>query len=140
MDPMNDKTWMAGKLGASALARRFGAVAENLANVNTPAYKKKEISFEDNLRSALENNCSSRKLTLKTTDEKHLGPNFRGKGTDGFKVEEITNDEGIYRLDGNNVDPEIEMAKLAETKMAYNGILRMMAKRADMIKTAMGGK
>ncbi len=137
---MNDKTWMAGKLGASALARRFGAVAENLANVNTPAYKKKEVPFEDNLRSALEKNGSSQKLALKTTDEKHLGTNTQEKGIEVFQVREITNDEGIYRLDGNNVDPEIEMAKMAETKMAYNGILRMMAKRADMIKTAMGGK
>jgi flagellar basal-body rod protein FlgB len=47
--------------------------------------------------------------------------------------------DNAYRLDGNNVDPEIEMAKLAETKMAYNGIMRMMGKRAEMLKTAMSG-
>jgi len=32
------------------------------------------------------------------------------------------------------------MAKLARTRMAYNTILRLMAKRADLIKTSMGGK
>lgn len=135
---MNDKAWLAGKLGASALARRFGAVVENLANVNTPGYKKKEVSFEENLRSALDRKGSSPALVLKTTHEGHIGPD--ALGPQGFHVENTTDSEGEYRLDGNNVDPEIEMAKLAETKMAYNGILRMMAKRGDMIKTAMGGK
>lgn len=137
---MNDKTWMAGKLGVSALARRFGAVAGNIANVNTPGYKKKEVNFEENLREALDTRKSSLRLKLNTTNEDHIGPSAQKNGPENFQVEEVTDPEGIYRLDGNNVDPEIEMAKLAETKMAYNGILRMMAKRANMIKTAMGGR
>ena len=43
-------------------------------------------------------------------------------------------------LDGTYVDPEVEMAKMMETRLAYDGVLRMMAKRVDMLKTAMGGK
>lgn len=135
---MRDKTWIAGRLGAGALAKRFGAVAENLANVNTPGYRKKEINFEDTLREALDTSSDgTSRLKVHTTHKDHIGPAALQAE---LSVEEVTDNEGIYRLDGNNVDPEIEMAKLAETKMAYNGILSMMARRANMIKTAMGGK
>lgn len=136
---MNDKTWIAGRLGAAALAKRFGAVAENLANVNTPGYSKKEVNFEDSLREALNTGEEKESLKVLTTHRDHIGSSSSPLRNE-LEVEEVTDTDGIYRLDGNNVDPEIEMAKLAETKMAYNGILSMMAKRASMIKTAMGGK
>jgi flagellar basal body rod protein FlgB len=34
---------------------------------------------------------------------------------------------------------EIEMAKMAETRMAYTAVTQVMAKRAELIRTAMGG-
>lgn len=138
---MDDKTWLAGKLASSALAERFNTVAENLANVNTPGYKKKEVAFEESLRSALNlRRSEDTTLPMKITDKMHIDPNSGTAGRkEDFQAEEFTDTEGECRLDGNNVEPEIEMAKLAETKMAYNGVLRMMGKRANMIKVAMGG-
>jgi len=137
---MEDKTWVAGKLATSALAERFNAVAENLANVNTPGYKKKEVTFEENLRSALDMRRSPETLPMEITNKMHISQGSAALvDPDDFHADELTDTEGECRLDGNNVEPEIEMAKLAETKMAYNGILRMMGKRASMIKTAIGG-
>jgi flagellar basal-body rod protein FlgB len=136
---MNDNVWLAGKLGTSALAKRFEAVADNLANVNTPLYKRKEVDFEDALREALGKPSEKGQLQLKRTDGDHLANQGKPAIPATFEPDMKTVSDNAYRLDGNNVDPEIEMAKLAETKMAYNGIMRMMGKRAEMLKTAMSG-
>jgi len=134
-----DELWLAGKLSASALAARFEATAENLANINTPGYKRKEVFFEDALREAVSGE-DARRLSLAATCEGHISP---GKvELDGDTAELIRKRSGgdAYRLDANTVDPEVEMAKLAETRMAYNAVMRLMAKRTGLLKTAMGGK
>jgi flagellar basal-body rod protein FlgB len=59
---------------------------------------------------------------------------------DPEKIIRKTSGGDPYRLDENTVDPEVEMAKLAETRMAYNAVMRLMAKRTGLLKTAMGGK
>ncbi len=63
-------------LDASALRSRV--VAQNLANVDTPGYRRKEVSFEDQLQDLMK-----RKLAGSTTQEDHLP---FGKGTDLSKV------------------------------------------------------
>jgi flagellar basal-body rod protein FlgB len=134
-----DELWQAGKLGAAALAARFEATAENLANINTPGYERKEVFFEDALREALSEG-DPRQLRLATTCEGHISP---GKVELDVAPEEVireTSGGDSYRLDENTVDPEVEMAKLAETRMAYNAVMRLMAKRTGLLKTAMGGK
>jgi len=133
----DDKVWLVGKVSAGALAKRFKAVAQNIANVNTPGYKRKEVEFEETLREALR---GTERVPLEVTQEGHIGGRKKLQELTADDFEEKTVSGEIYRLDGNNVDPEIEMAKMMETRMAYDGILRMMAKRMEMIKTAMGGK
>ncbi len=134
----NDKVWIAGKAGSSALAKRFDAVANNIANVNTPGYKRQEVTFEEDLRSAIGTRKTSNKLEMETTEKNHFG-NSGNNSLENFQVNESTVEDSSYRLDGNNVDPEIEMAKLAETRMAYQGIMKIMARRVEMIRTAMNG-
>lgn len=134
----NDKVWLAGKAGSSAFAKRFEAVANNIANVNTPGYKRQEVTFEEDLRSAIGTRTTSDKLEMETTEKNHIGTSGN-KNLENFQVNESTVEETSYRLDGNNVDPEIEMAKLAETRMAYQGIMKIMARRVEMIRTAMNG-
>jgi len=134
----NDKVWIAGKAGSSALAKRFEAVANNIANVNTPGYKRQEVTFEEDLRSAIGTRKTSNKLEMETTEKNHFG-NSGNNSLENFQVNESTVEDSSYRLDGNNVDPEIEMAKLAETRMAYQGIMKIMARRVEMIRTAMNG-
>lgn len=134
-----DELWLAGKLSASALAARFEATAENLANINTPGYKRKEIFFEDALREAVSGE-DSRQLHLAVTCEKHISPGKVELDVDQEEIIRKTSGGVFYRLDENTVDPEVEMAKLAETRMAYNAVMRLMAKRTGLLKTAMGGK
>ncbi len=135
----DDPVWQAGKWSAEALGKRFQAVAENLANVNTPGYKRKEVDFEENLREALETAGDDlSRLDPVATHQDHMGQP-RMETSRNFQVEEYTVEGDSVRLDGNNVDLEKEMANLAETRMAYSAVTRVMAKRAALIRTAMGG-
>ena len=45
-----------------------------------------------------------------------------------------------YRLDGNNVDPEREMAVMAETRMMYNAMNRLAAKKLAIYRTVIAGR
>ena len=135
-----DEVWMAGKMSAGALAARFEAVAENLANINTPGYERKEVVFEEALKAAIDEGNAAGRLRLAVTDEKHISPGRADLDGDPQSVIREIAGGDPYRLDGNTVDPEIEMAKLAETRMAYTAQMRLMSKRVGLLKTSMGGK
>ena len=45
-----------------------------------------------------------------------------------------------YRLDLNNVDPEREMAVLAETRMMYTGFMRVASSKLTMLKSVIAGR
>lgn len=136
----NDSVWDADRAGARALGKRFEAVAENLSNVNTPGYKRKEVEFEGLLREALEKASKPEaKVSLATTDPAHITSEGLLSEAGEIPVTVKTVEGESFRLDGNNVDPEREMAKLAETRMAYSAMTALMGKRADLLKKAMGG-
>lgn len=135
-----DDLWEVQKISVSGLAKRFAAVAENLANVNTPGYARKEVFFEEKLRDAIRKQDGGGGVKVAVTQKNHLGQESPVPSSDEVQILTQAVEDESFRLDGNNVDPEVEMAKLAETRMAYNAVLRLMAKRADLIKTAIGGK
>lgn len=139
---MIDRLWTIQKMAAEGLSKRFQAVSENLANINTPGYQRKEVFFEEALRKAagLDREKENRlPLALSGENESEAGAEMSA-ASPSFSPVEVRAGDGEYRLDGNSVDPEVEMAKLAETRMAYSATMRLMAKRAEMLKIAMGGR
>jgi flagellar basal-body rod protein FlgB len=46
----------------------------------------------------------------------------------------------VYRLDGNNVDPEREEALMAQTRMTYRAMNSLLAKKAGIYKNVIGGR
>lgn len=99
-------------LDASALRGRV--IAENLANVDTPGYQRKEVLFEDQLKKALE-----KKLPGEITQPSHM--EF-GKGVDLSKVvpQVFTPLDPTLPGELNNVDIDIEAAKMAENQILFN--------------------
>ena len=138
---MIDHLWEVQKMAVAGLSKRFQAVSENLANINTPGYQRKEVLFEEALRTAAgltQEEENRLPLARSGEDEKETGEGMSARPPFSPVETRVTDEE--YRLDGNNVDPEIEMAKLAETRLAYNATMRLMAKRAEMLRIAMGGR
>lgn len=93
-------------LGAAMQASivRNEVINNNLANAETPGFKKKTVVFESYLRDALANN------QIKSAgDLKNISPSIW-----------VTHSQYDYRIDGNNVDPETEMVDLYQNSVRYD--------------------
>ncbi len=103
-------------LDAGAMRNR--AIAQNISNINTPDYKRKEITFEDELRKVM-------KLKLKgvTTQPDHMEISRKAALE---KVNPKVYEPKDPTLPGeiNNVDIDIENAKLAENQILFQFALK----------------
>ena len=123
---------MEAALGASAL--RHKVISDNIANVNTPGFKKSEVSFEDQLDEVL--NGDGKKVAIVRTHEKHLPPPERQMGP---VIKQITNTS--LRVDGNNVDIDGEMAGMAKNTLYYNAMAQQISKYFTSLRSViMGGR
>ena len=116
-------------LDASLL--RNEAIAQNIANVDTPGYNRKTVSFEEQLRNALSNNSN---FVGKRTYPKHIP--IGSTSIDDIKIN-ITEDKSDLdmRLDGNNVDIEQEMALMAENHIKYEVLIQRMTGTFNRMKS-----
>ena len=98
---------------ADAAWQRNEIIANNIANVDTPNYKRQDINFEAQLRRAL---GESR---YETVDAKvaHIT-------TSELKPRVYTDAANFsYRVDGNNVDIDTENVELASNQIKYTGLV-----------------
>ena len=101
---------------ADAAWRRNEAISNNIANVDTPGYKRQDVAFESELKKALGHNTYGRSM-----DERVAGVDTSSARLDGRPY---TDNAGLsYRLDGNNVDIENENVMLAENQLKYQGLM-----------------
>jgi flagellar basal-body rod protein FlgB len=132
---IGDFTWKVMEKDLEGLAKRFKSTSKNLAHVNTPGYARSNVSFEDELRDVI--NADS-KLKMSVTHPGHI-PTRPHAVSNVVPLEKKIKDE-TYRLDGNNVDPEREMAVLGETRMMYAAMTRFAAKKAAVYKSVIAGR
>ena len=130
-----DFTWKVIEKDMEGIAQRFKATSRNLANVNTPAYARRNVSFEDELRDVI---YSDRKLNMTVTNPGHIPS--RPRAVADVTPAEIKIKDEMYRLDENNVDPEREMAVLAETRMMYSAMSRFAARKLANYRTVISGR
>lgn len=117
--------------GLDAYTHRGRAIVNNIANVSTPGYQRIEVSFEEQLRTALDKELN---LAGNRTDNNHffLGrPQLEHVKSEGYRVEDMTNPGEI-----NNVDADLEMAKLAENQIMYNFGVQFIRDRMSAITSA----
>jgi flagellar basal-body rod protein FlgB len=132
---LQDITWKVIEKDLEGLAKRFKATSRNLANANTPGYERRNISFEDELRDVVN---SGAKLKMTITDLGHIPT--RPYSVSDVKPAEIKIKDEVYRLDKNNVDPEREMAVLAEARMMYGAMSRFAARKLANYRTVIAGR
>ena len=112
-------------LAASSLRQK--AISNNIANVNTPEYKKSEVSFEDMLQSAMDGD----KMPMLQTNSRHLSS--KKTGVPKPKLNVIGNTS--VRKDGNNVDIDVEMANLAKNSIYYNAVAQQLGSYYSTLKS-----
>jgi len=119
-------------------ARNHSQLAGNIANAETPHYVAKSISFEKELKSALKDSPAARP-TSTAPNPRHIplkGMSSRVEDVEGTMEEAPASISG---RDGNRVDIEREMGKLAENQILYNASIQILAKKFEGLKYAVKG-
>lgn len=88
------------------------AIAQNIANVNTPNYLRHTVSFKDALAAAEGEQSESGDLTLKTDSQRQFG-DLAG-AAQAFDPQMEVDQTDRMRVDGSNIDVDQEMAQLSQ--------------------------
>lgn len=120
--------------GMEAASLRQSVIANNIANVNTPEFKKSEVLFEDMLtRELMGGQEQEGKLKMVRTNDKHLG--FKNPGPVKAVPTIKLHSETTMRTDRNNVDIDEEMAHLAENQLYYQALTRSLSNYISDVKS-----
>lgn len=114
-------------------ATRQDLIASNLANVDTPFYRSKDIHFEQMLSDAAQkefNRDKSKELTLANTSKMHLQP----KNSGAEKPVLFYRDGHMARNDGNTVDLDVETSELSKNGVIYNALTVTRQKNSALFK------
>ncbi|MBR1886537.1 MAG: flagellar basal body rod protein FlgB [Schwartzia sp.] len=132
---MRSPTFDYAERGLSAANLRHEVIADNLANVNTPNFKRSEVVFEELLAKEIYGDDDNGKLQMVRTHDKHLP--FKKFGRARAYVER--DDSTSMRVDNNNVDVDMEMASLAKNQLYYNALARQLSGHVSRLKSVMQG-
>lgn len=116
--------------GLTAATMRHEVISDNIANVNTPNFKRSTVSFEDMLAKELHLSNDSRMDMIRTHD-RHLPIAMPGKTQAVIEKDDTT----TMRVDNNNVDIDIEMADLAKNQLYYNAMTTELGGFINKMKT-----
>lgn len=108
---------------------RNEVISSNIANVDTPNYKRKDVSFATYLNSALggtDNTTSTLTQRVKSVDLSNVNSKVY---TDNANLS--------YRSDGNNVDIETENVELASNQIMYNALIDSMSNEFSRMKSVL---
>ncbi len=111
-------------------ASRHLLISGNVSNADTPGYKASDIDFAGQLREVL---GSDNQVNMKATDSRHIGPS---NAAIKELQPEVFEEPDAARSNGNNVNMDKEMAKLAENQIMYNAVAQIMAKRGSTVRAA----
>ncbi len=106
---------------------RNKTINHNIANANTPNYKRLTVSFEDKLKKAMEKEENK----LVRTHPKHFPIS---KSINDIKPEIMVDRNFSYRFDENNVNIDTESANLAKNTIMYNALVSQTIDEFDKIK------
>lgn len=116
LDKAADAAWM-----------RNEVISNNIANVDTPNYKRQDVAFEGELSRALS------KMKYKSMDEK-----VDNLVTSSLTPTTYTDHGGYsYRIDGNNVDIDTENVELARNQIKYNALVESFNQEFANLKMVM---
>ncbi|MBS3939186.1 MAG: flagellar basal body rod protein FlgB [Peptococcaceae bacterium] len=99
--------------GLDAAALRQRTIANNVANANTPGFKRSFVTFEEHVRDAI--------------DRRSFSP--------GAMTARLQQDRGTsMREDGNNVSVEHEMVLMAANTVQYQALSQQLSERLSLLR------
>jgi flagellar basal-body rod protein FlgB len=112
---------------ADASWKRETLIANNIANAQTPGYKRQDIDFQTALRNEISRfKYSSLDKKIQDVDLRKLNP-------------DVYTDHGnySYRLDGNNVDIDTEQVELASEQIKYQALTTSITSEFTRLQTVL---
>lgn len=108
-----DATWL-----------RNDTISNNIANVDTPGYKRKDVEFEEFLHNAVKFNKSMNKIDV-----------------DDIQPKIVTRINHLQtRIDGNNVDVDVEMTEMAKNSIRYNTLISQVSHEFKRMNTVLNAR
>jgi len=101
--------------GLDVASSRHQILANNIANVDTPGFKRSAVDFAQAMADAMK--------TADSGEQVHSS------------IRVVTEENTVVRNDGNNVDIEREMAELAENNLLYNAMSQLLGARYAQLRT-----
>jgi flagellar basal-body rod protein FlgB len=113
-----DTTQLGLERALSGASLRQTAIAQNIANVNTPGYRRQDVDFQTALHQAWDQGEAK---------VEHVTPTIENDPT------------SIMRADGSSVDIDTEAASQAKNGLTYEAVAAVMKSRTAILKSAIGG-
>ena len=117
--PLFDNTQLALERAMSGAALRQEVLANNLANAETPGFRRSDVDFHSTLAQA-----------MKTDDAEAIESTTFSPETDSQ----------VLRADGNGVDIDVESANMAKNGLEYEAMLSIAKARIGILQSAIGSR
>ncbi|WP_338059361.1 flagellar basal body rod protein FlgB [Bacillus coahuilensis] len=117
--------------GLNYSADKQKAISQNIANVDTPNYKAKDVKFESYFKKSVAD------IQANETSDKHMS--FKPTSATGTSAAPYNSSDFIYHHNGNGIDVDKEMADLATNQIYYNSLIQQLNHKYSMITTVVKG-
>ncbi|MBL0707831.1 MAG: flagellar basal body rod protein FlgB [Sulfurimonas sp.] len=115
-------------------AMRQDLISSNIANVDTPFYRPRDVNFGDALAAKKAELLNQRddKLGLAQTDGSHIPLKNE---TSSFKPQLFFRDGHMARNDGNSVDLDVETTEMSKNSVMFNALISANKKDSQIFKS-----
>lgn len=112
---------------ADASWTRESLIANNIANADTPGYKRQDIDFQSVLKNELSN------YKYMNLDQKMNSVDLNKLNASVYTDHKYYS----YRLDGNNVDIDTEQVELASEQIKYQALTQSITSEFQRLQTVL---
>ncbi len=116
-----DVTQLGLERAIQGAAMRQTALTGNVANANTPGYRRQDVDFHSALRAAFSES-----------------PDLESQAIENASFTPQVDSSAVMQADGNGVDIDVENADLAKNGLEYESLVTVARARLDILKYAMG--
>lgn len=110
-------------------SKRQDLLSDNIANVDTPFYKRKDLNFKDMVDYITRGRMGQ---PLKSDNPRHF------KYSDGVMFPRTQEDKNLsWRSDRNNVDIDKELVELMQNSMWYGGVAKLLSQRFSTLRSVL---
>ena len=103
-------------------AKRNEVIVNNIANADVVGFQARRVAFEDSLIEAVGN---------------YPHPRHRNLNVDIQPTVHLQNPGFFYRIDGNNVDIDVEMVKLYQNSMVFDTVISSVMANSQRMRTVL---